>query len=284
MNKPELSSLLWLGINEDYKKAIEPYLAVYYGTRFLGVDFDEYDSEVQAVSVWQSYFARRCIVFCHNKWKLGNIPEPDSTSMFDGFSTTSTTTSKADKTTDTTNTNTGEATTNTTHNGDRTDTNEHTDMSTRTDTNSHTGESSSFDRSLHSDYPQSNVSPDTTGIEANVSWEYVSDGSDTLNKSNTTDTNKTDVTTDVESHDNNKSVFKDTANTTSSNTDTLTGKQKANETSNSETNMKGTVDTFERYRAIVEFYSKVFPLEEFLNKFDNIFLSCYDILREEEIL
>ncbi len=236
MNKPELSSLLWLGINEDYKKAIEPYLAVYYGTRFLGVDFDEYDSEVQAVSVWQSYFARRCIVFCHNKWKLGNIPEPDSTSMFDGFSTTSTTTSKADKTTDTTNTNTGEATTNTTHNGDRTDTNEHTDMSTRTDTNSHT------------------------------------------------DTNKTDVTTDVESHDNNKSVFKDTANTTSSNTDTLTGKQKANETSNSETNMKGTVDTFERYRAIVEFYSKVFPLEEFLNKFDNIFLSCYDILREEEIL
>lgn len=284
MNKPELSSLLWLGINEDYKRQIEPYLAVYYGSRFLGVDFDEYNSEVEAVSVWQRYFARRCIVFCHNKWKLGNIPDPDSTTFFDGGSETSTTTSHADKTTDTNNATTSEATTNTKHNGDRSDTNEVTKTETGTDTTTRTGESNSLDRTLHSDYPQSNVSPDTTGIEANVSWEYVSDGMDTLNKQSSSDSSNVDVSRETSENSTNKSTYNDTSNTTGNTNSTLTGKSKSGETSNSETTNKRKVDTFERYREFVEFYSKVFPLEEFLNKFDNIFLSCYDILREEEIL
>lgn len=175
------------------------------------------------------------------------------------------------------------------------DTSTNTGNDTMTATNEATNASTGFNRTLQSDTPQSNVLPETTGIDTPISWKYASDLSDGYNKDNSTSnttsnsTNETTLNgsntrTGSESTETNTSIQSNTE--TGSNTgtvknvgtSTITGNDSGNNSNDGRnTNIANLLVEWKEY-----VYKQLNAFRWLIDQLETCFISVYDEENEED--
>lgn len=260
---------LYQGINEDYKLSIQPWFRDWFDYRFLCVD-----SSYQSDDIWQVYFRRVVNLYGERYWRMlqNQITNFDPTLISVFTSTVSNTSSttedgKTDVTKSTTVTGSNSTSTTGTEKNDTSGTVDNTSN----DTSTKTGTS----RKIASDYPQSNVKDNTYG------WTYASQGADVTENQNLTDTGTSterSTNTNTLTHD---TTVAGTNESTTKNTDKTTNNLKRDNTGTANIRNETTGDKVDQYTRMLKFIRSCDATNWMIEKLDTVFLSLYEIDKDE---